>query len=161
MSYRPHTEGHILSLDLACYRAVHDYTGGVVAVAAVFGWSANTLQNKLNPTQAQNKLTAFEAEQILQLTKDVRILDALCQPVNALWIWGEPYQQVAGDMAMLDNVTELVQRTGELAGEIQQALADGVVDRDEIKRMQYALYRLQQSGVGAVKRAEQFSDSQD
>lgn len=157
MSSRTPIEGQVLSLDLACYHAVHDYTGGVVAVAAVFGWSANTLQNKLNPTQVQNKLTAFEAVQILQLTKDVRILDAVCQPVNALWIWGESYEQVAGDMAMLDNVTELVQRTGELAGEIQKALADGVVDPDEIKRMQFALYRLQQSGFGAVKRAEQFT----
>ncbi|WP_421865194.1 phage regulatory CII family protein [Motiliproteus sp.] len=151
-------DNQILPLGLACYHAVRDY-GGVPKIAAVFGESASTLQNKLCPSSNKSqRITDLDIEQILLETRDPRILDAICQPLNVVWLWGDDFAGAAGDMAMLDNVTELVKRTGELAGEIQAALADGKVDPDELRRMQFALYRLQQSSYGAVTCAAQFSE---
>tara|TARA_R110001583_G_scaffold34551_1_gene115882 strand:- start:30492 stop:30962 length:471 start_codon:yes stop_codon:yes gene_type:complete len=151
------SDRHIHSLDLACYHAVHAYPGGVKAVAAVFGWNPATLQNKLNPTQGTHKLLAAEVEQVLMLTRDARILDAICAPVNALWLWGDEFAGVSGDMGMLDNVTQLMTRVGELTRSIHDSLADGQIDHDEMRTLQHLMYRLMQSGQGVLQRAEEFA----
>lgn len=147
-----------LSLELACYQAVHEHPGGVRAVAATFGWNASTLQNKLNPTQTTHKLTANEVEGILDLTRDARILDAVCAKRNAVWIDLHRVAGVATDMAMLDNITELVQRVGELSGKVHSSLEDGKVDSDELSDLETAVFRLNQSAFHVLERAKQLQE---
>jgi hypothetical protein len=144
-----------LSLEQACYSAVHDYPGGVGAVAATYGLVSSTLQNKLNPTQATHKLNASEVEQILELTKDPRILDAMCARVGAVWL---DLGSMGGgsDMAMLDNITTLVTRVGELSTKVQNSLEDGRVDASELKGLETAVLRLNQSSFYVLERAKQF-----
>jgi hypothetical protein len=144
-----------LSLEQACYSAVHDYPGGVGAVAATYGLVPSTLQNKLNPTQATHKLNASEVEQILELTKDPRILDSMCARVGAVWL--ELGNMGAGsDMAMLDNITTLVTRVGELSKKVQQSLEDGRVNADELKELETCAFRMNQATFYVVERAKQF-----
>ena len=144
-----------LSLEQACYLAVHEYPGGVPAVAATYGNKASTLQNKLNPTQATHKISAVDVEQILELTKDPRILDAICARVGAVWInLGD--MGGGSDMAMLDNITTCVTRLGDLSTKVQQSLADGRVDADELKELETAVLRLNQSSFYVLERAKQF-----
>jgi hypothetical protein len=144
-----------LSLEQACYSAVHDYPGGVGAVAATYGLVPSTLQNKLNPTQNTHKLNASEVEQILELTKDPRILDAMCARVGAVWL---DLGSMGGgsDMAMLDNITTLVTRVGELSTKVQNSLEDGRVDASELKGLETAVLRLNQSSFYVLERAKQF-----
>ena len=144
-----------LSLEQACYSAVHDYPGGVAAVAATYGNNAGTLQKKLNPTQASHKTNAVDVEQILELTKDPRILDAICARVGAVWL---NLNNMGGgsDMAMLDNITTCVTRLGDLSTKVQQSLADGRVDADELKELETAVLRLNQSSFYVLERAKQF-----
>ena len=144
-----------LSLEQACYSAVHDYPGGVAAVAATYGNNAGTLQKKLNPTQASHKTNAVDVEQILELTKDPRILDAICARVGAVWL---NLNNMGGgsDMAMLDNITTCVTRLGDLSTKVQQSLADGRVDADELKELETAVLRLNQSSFYVPERAKQF-----
>ncbi len=146
----------LLTTEQACYHAVHDYPGGVAGVAGVYGWSANTLQNKLNPTQNTHKLSALDAETILELTKDGRILDAMCSRFGAIWIDLRKVSGVASDMAMLDNVTDLVTKVGELTSTISKSLDDGVVKPDEARELEACTLRLTQAAYTVLERAKQF-----
>ena len=149
---------HVLSIELACYHAVQDYPGGVVAVASVYGWNASTLQNRLNPNTPTHKITAQEIRGILELTRDKRILDAVCLPIDVMWL---DLQRLApgGDMAILDNVTALVQQVGELCGKVQDSLADGKVDRGEAQELEESTVRLVQAAYTLLERSAQFQES--
>lgn len=145
-----------LSLEMACYQAVHAYPGGVPAVAATYGWRASTLQNKLNPTQSTHKLTAIEVEGILQLTKDGRILDALCAQRQAVWVDLSALEVQASDMAILDGVNDLVNKVGKLTGEISKSLADGRVDEEELAQLEQALMDMNKAGFAVIEQTKQF-----
>lgn len=147
-----------LSLEMAAYRAVHDYPGGVPAIAGAFGWNPRTLQNKLNPTQDYHKLTVAELQGILQLTRDPRILDAVCAQRDAMWIDLGGLKGVASDMAMLDDITKLVERVGKLSGSVHKSLSDGVVDDDEMRELETCAMRLTQSTFQVIERAKQYQE---
>ena len=144
-----------LSLEQACYLAVHDYPGGAPAVAATYGNNAGTLQKNLNPTQTGHKLGALDVQQILDLTKDPRILDAMCSRVGAVWLKLDDMGP-ASDMAMLDTFTELFTRVGEMSKKVQQSLEDGSVNADELKELETCAFRMNQSAFYVVERAKQF-----
>ena len=148
----------IHSLELSCYHAVHDYPGGVAAVAATFGWKASTLQNKLNPTQNTHKLTASEAEQILDLTRDDRIVDAICAPIGITWLEQAFVDAPAGDLALLERGNGLLMASTALINEIVSALDDGVIDKNEWLRIQKRAYVLQQNSSGVTETARQFQE---
>ena len=67
----------ILPLDLALYHAARDYPGGAAAIAATTGRNSTTLQHKLSPTHPSHSINIQEFGEILELTKDRRILDAV------------------------------------------------------------------------------------
>lgn len=67
----------VLPLDLALYHAARDYPGGAAAIAATTGRNATTLQHKLSPTHPSHTVNIQEFGEILELTKDRRILDAV------------------------------------------------------------------------------------
>ncbi len=146
-----------LSIESACYLAVHEYPGKVAAVAATFSWNAGTLNNKLNPRVSSHKLLASEVESILQLTQDPRILDAMCAQVpGTIWfnlgsVDGEPC-----DMAMLDNITEMIDRVGKLAGKVRESLEDGNVNPQEARELETATIRTNQAVQAVFKRVKQF-----
>lgn len=159
IAMRRSADQQIHSLELACYHAVHDYPGQVKAVAAVFGWRASTLQNKLNPTQSTHKLTAHEAQQILDLTRDGRIVDALCAPMGITWLEQAKIDAPAGDLSMLERSNDLLMASTALINEIVSALDDGVIDKDEWQRIKKRAYELQQSSSGVTETARQFQET--
>lgn len=73
----------ILPLDLALYHAARDYPGGAAAIAATTGRNQTTLQHKLSPTHPSHSINIQEFGEILELTKDRRILDAVHALVSA------------------------------------------------------------------------------
>lgn len=146
----------VLTLETACYLAVHDYQGGVPAVAASFAWNPRTLQNKLNPTQKTHKLTANEVEGILQLTGDGRILDALCAQRQAVWVDLSALDIQTSDMAILDGVNDLVNKVGKLTAEISKSLSDGQVDENELAQLEQALMDMNKSGFAVIEQCKQF-----
>lgn len=78
----------VLPLDLALYHAVREYPGGAAAIAATSGRNATTLQHKLSPTHPSHVVNIQEFGEILELTKDSRILDAVHALVGDT-IWQE------------------------------------------------------------------------
>ena len=68
--------GPVLSLRQALYRASRDYRGGQNALALTMGVPADELAKRLNPNDSR-PLKPEWIEEILTLTLDMRILDAL------------------------------------------------------------------------------------
>ena len=94
--------GPVLSLRQALYRASRDYRGGQNALALTMGVPADELAKRLNPNDSR-PLKPEWIEEILTLTLDMRILDALGNAaaawcgmrlnrwpptVNPSWLWG-------------------------------------------------------------------------
>jgi hypothetical protein len=72
----------VLSLEMACYHAAHDFRGGAEALAAMMGVSGAVLRNRLNPNVANHVLSVRDAAMIAELTGDVRIVEAMCATQN-------------------------------------------------------------------------------
>ncbi len=139
----------VLSLDMAAYHAVHDYRDpqgniGVPAVARHYSWNPRTLQNKLNPNEDRNHLTARELEFVAALTLDTRLLDAFCTPLRALWM---PMPEVSGlsGVAILNQIGEASAQLGQLARDTCTALADGRISADELAVLEKTSMRLMQA----------------
>jgi hypothetical protein len=60
------------------------------------------------------------------------------------------------DMALLAHITTLVTRVGELSTKVQNSLEDGRVDASELKGLETAVLRLNQSSFYVLERAKQF-----
>ena len=56
---------------------VHDYPGGSESLAPRMGMSAAVLRNKVNPGNDRNHLSLSEADRLMRVTGDHRILQAL------------------------------------------------------------------------------------
>ncbi len=150
------TGRELLSLQAAVYHAVREYTGGVNAVAAVFGWNAVTLSKKISPSNDTHLLSAAELASVLELTHDGRILDALCAPVDAVWQWRDAVPDCPGDMDVLSAGNDLLQSASGVVGTLVRALEDGRIDATERKQLELTFYKLQQALQGVSKTASRF-----
>lgn len=138
----------------ACQLAAKSFPGGIEAVSLQTG--IKSLQQKLNPACERNKLSASDVDQILELTRAHEILDVMCSRAHAAWIDLSKLDGLPCDSAMLDNITDLVTRVGVLTQNVQASLADGVVDKDEMIKLEKAGLRLMQASLTVVERSKQF-----
>ncbi len=145
-----------LTLDQACKEAVVGFTGGIEAVARATG--IRSLQQKLNTASDRNKLSAGDVEQILKLTRSHEILDVICGRVDAAWVDLTELDNLPCDTSMLDNITDLITRVGALTQNVQESLADGVVDKTEMIELERASMRLVRASLTVVERSKQFME---
>lgn len=96
----------------AIYHTVHGYPGGVVALAARMGVSANTLTHKANPNNTTHHLHPRELVAMQYLSGDATVLHAMaaalgytCTPCGADQAEGDP---VEAFMHMQCSFAELV-----------------------------------------------------
>lgn len=148
----------VLPVELAAYHAVHDYRDpqgriGVPAVAAAFSWKPSTLNNKLNPNEERNILSARELECIAALTQDTRILDSLCATMNAVWISLPKVGDGLTAGAMLQQIGEASAQLGKLAQETGAAIADGKISEDELAVLEKTAMRISQAIQGLIAHA--------
>ena len=106
----------ILPLDLALYHAARDYPGGAAAIAATTGRNPTTLQHKLSPTHPSHSINIQEFGEILELTKDRRILDAVHALVGDT-IWQELADTYTNDMpeTLTTGIAEYFRQVADLA----------------------------------------------
>jgi len=142
-----------LDLKQALHFAVKRYPGGVGAIAGAYGLNASTFQNKLNPTQP-SCINVEEFEMILQSTRSALVLDAIGRIANCTWIDLGPLESM-GDMAVLDTILSLVKSVGDLTGDLQRAIEDGVVTKREFERLKQDFKILCGAGYAVIERAEQ------
>jgi hypothetical protein len=122
----------------AFHATVHDAPGGCESLAPRMGMSATILRNKANPNSATNKPTLDDADRLMGITGDHRILHALAQ--NHGYVCTKIDEQPAGDMAVLESMTGLWKELGNFGTEVHAALADGRIEKHEVKSIDDALF---------------------
>ncbi len=155
--------GGIHTPQMAVYHAVHSYKGGLPVVAAMMGNSPSldTLRKKLDPDQDTHHLRYDEAVDILRITKDNRILDALCAEVGATWFLPGTVPEQPADLDVLNSGTCLMSRAVGLLSELETALRDGEIDATERARLDQHIMRLNQATQHVSATAERFEKERD
>jgi hypothetical protein len=141
----------------AFYYTVHDYKGGAEALAPRMGCTAAILRNKADPKKDHNKPMLADADNIMALTGDYRVLHALAANHNHVCIKGDP-KGTASDLAILELVTHVWQAEGDVGAAVHTALADGRVDKKEIAKVRGAIYKAQQALNEMLMRLEDMAE---
>lgn len=152
-----------MSIADAAYHTVHDYPGGCESLAPRMRtlegkpMSVAVLRNKLNPHSSTNVLSLREADDIMALTGDYRMLDALAETHGHVCV-KVANDTPASDMAVLELVTHVWCANGDVGKEVERTLADGRVEAREIKRVRAAIYRTQQALNAMLMRLEDMAE---
>ena len=142
----------------AFYHTVHDYPGGSASLAPRMGVSPSVLNNKADPRKDHNKPLLMDAQKIMSLTGDTRILDALAASQGGVFIKLDSEDSPAGDMAILEMVTQVWKTNGQIGAEIAQAFEDGKIEKHEVARIREAIYGAQKAMESLIKRLEGMSE---
>lgn len=130
---------------------VHDYPGGSESLGPRIGMSPAVLRNKVNPNNDRNVLTLAEAQKIMRVTDDHRILAAQAADLGyaLLAVSGDDGDETASLTGM---VLKLSTATGDFARVVDAALADGVITPNEMVAIQNMAHADQAALIGLVKR---------
>ncbi len=148
--------GPVLSLRHALYRAGRDYRGGLGALAIdmhldpATGYDA--LQKKLNPDEDRRWPNPDELEDIIRLTNDPRLLDALMRPGGAVWFKPVP---VTATNDALKALAKLMKRQGEFVGSLHDGAADNRWQRHEVETLRHHGETVIRKILGIIAGAEQ------
>ncbi|KAA8552353.1 phage regulatory CII family protein [Pseudomonas marginalis] len=144
----------VLPLDLALYHAARDYPGGAAAIAATTGRNPTTLQHKLSPTHPSHSVNIHEFSEILELTKDRRILDAVHGLVGDT-IWQELAEAYTNDMpeTLTTGLATYFRQVADLADTWARSIGDGVVSDSELAEIHLQVFRGIRGLLGLFNRA--------
>ncbi len=112
----------------AAYLTVHSYPGGSESLGPRIGMSPAVLRNKVNPNCHTHHLSLAEADAIMAVTGDYRILHALAGNHGFVLEMAPALEDAAG---VLTRVLNADAAKGEFAQVLQSALEDGVVTPNE------------------------------
>jgi hypothetical protein len=140
---------------------VHDYPGGLPVIAVMMDMPADTLRKKLDPAQDSHKLMLAEAMHILRITRDDRILDAICHEAGAVWVRPDAVPACPADLDVLGTSTALMDRAVRVITELEQALHDGEIDADERARLDASLSRLSRAAHLVSETAARFQRNEE
>jgi hypothetical protein len=132
-----------MNLDVALYHAVHDFDPGTNRLAELMNIAPSTLQNMANPRNTDQPWTVKAIRQVMELTKDRRVIDAWCAECGGIFM---PIATgPAGDsMDLFRRLGVATKNLGELAAEVEKATADGSIsinDRDRIHQECYEVHQ--------------------
>lgn len=144
----------ILTLELALYHAARDYPGGAAAIAATTGRNASTMQHKLSPTHPSHVVNVQEFGEILELTKDRRILDAVHALVGDT-IWQELAEAYTDDMpeTLISGIATFFHQVADLSETWATHISDGKVSEGELAEIRQQVFRGIQGLLGMYNRA--------
>lgn len=125
----------------ALHQTAHGVAGGCEALAVRLGMSAQILRNKVNPNSSTNKATLEDVDRIMGVTGDHAVLHALARNHGYVCVRVDN-DGAASDVAVLELATKIWSANGEVGAEVHAALADGIVARHEIERVEAAVFRV-------------------
>ncbi|MBV7525357.1 hypothetical protein KW834_13155 [Pseudomonas sp. PDM29] len=125
--------GPVLTLRQAIYRAGRDYKGGITALAFDMVLDNDTLQKKLKLDDDRRWLNPDELEELIRLTGDSRLLDALMRAAGAVWYRPVP---VPATRDALRAVGKLLGETGEFVAKMHDGAADNVWELHEVMELE-------------------------
>lgn len=122
----------------AAHATVHDYKGGSESLGPRVGISPAVLRNKVNPNNDTHHLTLAEADRVMSMTGDVRILQALAHQHGFLMVKAPDDCVTESDMSVLEQMAGMMVACGAFGKEVYDSLADGKVDHSEIAKVEQA-----------------------
>jgi hypothetical protein len=123
-----------MSVKDVVYRVVHNYPGGVPAMAARMGISKHVLQNKVNPNNSTHHTTEKELEEIQMYADSDEIAKEFAGQRSMICIHIAKHEG-ASDKELFDLIINMEREKTDWLNSIQKALADGVIDPVEFKRI--------------------------
>lgn len=148
--------GPVLSLRHALYRAGRDHRGGIGALATDMlldpATGYDTLQKKLNPTEERRWPNPDELEDIIRLTHDPRLLDALMRPAGAVWFKPVP---VTATNDALQALAKLLSKQSEFVGSLHEGADDNDWKAHEVEKLRFHGHEVIRKVLGIIAGAEQ------
>jgi hypothetical protein len=141
----------------AAYATVHDYPGGAISLAPRVGMNPTVLNSKVNQNTTTHHLTMLEAQRIMGVTGDHRILRAQCEDLGYL----PPIPRVeagVSDAALLETYTRLMSELGDFSGKFHKALSDGKLTSKEVDGLQVEMLEFFAAGEELLNRARQIAE---
>lgn len=139
--------GPVLSLRHALYRAGRDYKGGVTALAFAMVIDTDTLQKKLHLEEERRWLTPDELEEVIRLTANPVLLDALVRPAGAVWYKPVP---VPATQESLKAVGAMLAQAGHFVATMHHGAVDGVWEEHEVAALEKAGHDLIREVLGIM-----------
>lgn len=124
----------------AAHATVRSYPGGSESLGPRIGMSAAVLRNKVNPNNTTHHLTVAEADAIMGVTGDHRMLQALAGQ-HGYVLTAVDLGADAGDM--LQTLLHSNSAEGEFDRVLGEALADNLITPNELKAINEAGTRQQ------------------
>ena len=148
----------VLSLRHALYRAGRSYKGGVTALAFAMVIDNDTLQKKLKLDEERRWLTPDELEEVIRLTADPRLLDALVRPAGAVWYKPTP---VPATKEALKAVGKLLNESGEFVSCMHDGVADSAWEAHEVAILEKRGMDVIREVLGIMAGARQAMEDRD
>lgn len=143
-----------MSIEDAIYHTVHNYPGGVTALAARMGMSANTLTHKANPNTTTHHMHPRELVSLQHMSGDTTVLQAMADALGKTVMNATP-DQYDGDIVQV--FMELQVEFAEFVRAVADPLHHGqAVSRNEMRRAQTQAAELHARighVLGAMRRA--------
>lgn len=136
---------------------VHDYPGGSESLGPRVGISSAVLRNKVNPNNDRNVLGLDEAQRIMRITGDHRILQASASELGYALVRIDADDQVALG-SVLSMVLKVDATGGEFSRVVNAAVDDGIITPNEMAAIERAGSADQAAMIGLVARLRAFAD---
>lgn len=114
----------------SAHRTVHAYPGGSESLAPRIGMSAAVLRNKVNPNNTTHHLSLVEADEILSITGDHRMLHDLAAAHGYTL---QRFEAQGSKASVLSLLLATNTSKGEFAHALDEALADGLITENEMR----------------------------
>ena len=124
-------KGFRMNVADAFHQTVHGAAGGCEALAVRMGMSPAILRNKANPNTLTNKPMLDDADRVMGITGDHRVLHALAANHGYVCVKIED-AATACDTAILELVTRVWSANGDVGAAVNAALADGRIEEHEV-----------------------------
>ena len=140
-------------LRVAIHKAAVSHRGGIESIAAQLGVSGQILRNQLVGND-RHKLPIETAETLMDILDSDALADAAARQRSGVFVKLPAAGDNAGDLAVLELVTHVWRANGDIGLAIDDALADGRVDRSEVERVRKAIYAMQKTLHAMLQRLE-------
>lgn len=141
----------------AAHATVHDYPGGSESLGPRMNIVPAVLRNKVNPNSTSHHLTLVEADRLMSMTGDHRILEALAQHHGYVLV-PVAFDTPPSDMAILELVTHVWRHNGDVGRSVDDALADGRITKRELEYIKQSIHRVEQAMHTMLARIQQIAE---